>query len=189
MKLFITRHGQAEDNVRGITMGQRDSALTALGIQQARDKALNIKKLSRKINRIYASDLGRCMQTAQIIAEILGVQKVMPDKDLREISFGNYEGLPYDVIPKVKGGYMKRRFPGGESNEIMATRVIDMINHVYEINKDACVLIVLHSGPIAVILASYYSKNIQEMLDNKISNEEVIELQISNRLKHPMHTP
>lgn len=49
MKLLITRHGQAEDNVAGITMGQRDSALTPLGVEQAHNKALALKRLPIKL--------------------------------------------------------------------------------------------------------------------------------------------
>lgn len=176
MKLFLTRHGQAEDNVRGITMGQRDSKLTALGVRQVERKALEIKKLSQKIDHIYISDLGRCMQTAQIISDTLGLQEATSDKDLREISFGKYEGLPYDAIPHIEGGYMKARFPDGESDEIMATRVINAVNRIYEAGQDACVLIVTHSGPIAATLASYYGKDLQVMLDDKIGNEEMVEL-------------
>ena len=185
MKLLITRHGQAEDNVRGITMGQRDSKLTALGVRQAERKVLELKKLSQKIDYIYTSDLGRCMQTARIISDTLGLRKATSDKDLREISFGKYEGLPYDAIPYIEGSYMKVRFPDGESNNIMATRVIDAVNRIYEANKHACVLIVTHSGPIAAILASYYGKDLQAMLDDKIGNEEVVELQIHSKLADP----
>ena len=94
MKLLITRHGQADGNACGITMGQRDSKLTVLGVRQAERKALKIKKLSQKIDRVYTSDLGRSVQTAQIISDTLGLQKATSDKDLREISFGKYEGLP-----------------------------------------------------------------------------------------------
>ena len=186
MKLLITRHGQAEDNACGITMGQRDSKLTVLGVRQAERKALKIKKLSQKIDRVYTSDLGRSVQTAQIISDILGLQKATSDKDLREISFGKYEGLPYDAIPHVEGGYMKVRFPDGESNEIMATRVINAVNRIYEAGKDACVLIVTHSGPITVILASYYGRDLQAMLDDKIGNEEIVELQVDRKLANPI---
>ena len=113
MKLLITRHGQAEDNVAGITMGQRrDSALTPLGVEQAHNKALALKRLPYKIDCIYASDLGRCMQTAKIISDKLGSIEIIPDKRLHEIGFEKYEGLPYDAIPKVEGGYMQKRFPG-----------------------------------------------------------------------------
>jgi broad specificity phosphatase PhoE len=187
MKLFVTRHGQAEDNVRGITMGQRGSKLTALGVRQAERKTLELKKLSQKIDRIYTSDLGRCIQTAQIISDTVGLHEATSDKDLREISFGKYEGLPYDAIPHIEGGYMKVRFPDGESNEIMATRVIDAVNRIYEVNKDACVLIVTHSGPIAAIFASYYGKDMEEMLENKIDNNRVVELQVDRRLDYPIY--
>lgn len=95
-------------------MGQRDSKLTTLGIEQAYSKAIELKKLSQKIDYIYTSDLGRCRQTARIILNILGLPEAIPYKNLREISFGEYEGLPYGVIPKIEGGYMKVRFPGGE---------------------------------------------------------------------------
>jgi broad specificity phosphatase PhoE len=81
---------------------------------------------------------------------------------------------------------MKIRFPGGESNKIMAVRVIEAINCIYEANKDACVLIVTHSGPIATIFASYYGKNLGSTLKDKIGNEEVIELQIDSRLMYPL---
>lgn len=186
MKLIITRHGQAEDNVHAITMGQRDSALTTLGVQQAQSKTLALKELSYKIDLIYTSDLGRCVQTAQIISDALGLQETIPDKNLREISFGKYEGLSYSAIPQIEGGYMKVRFPDGESNGMMATRVIDTVNRIYDANESANVLIVTHSGPIAVVLASYYGKNLQEMLDNKIGNDEIIPLQINSQLTYPM---
>ncbi len=187
MKLLITRHGQAEDNVAGITMGQRDSALTPLGVEQAHNKALALKRLPYKIDCIYASDLGRCMQTAKIISDKLGSIEIIPDKRLREIGFGKYEGLPYDAIPKVEGGYMQKRFPGGESNEIMATRTIDAINYIYDASSKLCVLIMTHSGPISAILASYHNRDLREMLNEKINNEDIVKLQINNRLAYPAY--
>lgn len=187
MKLLITRHGQAKDNVTGITIGQRDSALTPLGVEQAHNKALVLGELPYKIDCIYTSDLGRCMQTAKIISDELGFVEVIPDKRLREISFGEYEGLPYDAIPKLESGYMQKRFPGGESNEIMATRIIDATNHIYDTNPKLCVLIVTHSGPISAILASYHDRDLREMLNEKINNEDIVKLQINSRLAYPMY--
>ena len=92
MKLLITRHGQAEDNVAGITMGQRDSALTPLGVEQAHNKALALKRLPYKIDCIYASDLGRCMQTAKIISDKLGSIEISRTKDCARSVLGNMRG-------------------------------------------------------------------------------------------------
>lgn len=186
MKLLITRHGQAQDNVSGITMGQRDSRLTALGVQQAKSKALQLEKSSQKIDYIYTSDLGRCTQTARVISSALGLPEAIPDKNLREISFGKYEGLPYSAVPHREDGYMEVRFPGGESNEEMVVRVIDAINRIYESNKEACVLVISHSGPIAAILASFYGKELQTTLDSKVGNEEIITLQVDSALAYPI---
>ena len=41
--IYIARHGQNEDNVRGILNGHRDLPLTDLGRQQARQLARHIK--------------------------------------------------------------------------------------------------------------------------------------------------
>lgn len=46
-------------------------------------------------------------------------------------------------------------------------------------------LIVTHSGPIAAVLASYYGKNLQATLDDKIGNEEIVEPQIDSKLVNP----
>lgn len=187
MKLLLTRHGQAEDNVNGITMGQRDSVLTPRGILQAKNKAAELKKLFQKIDYIYTSDLGRCLQTTQIIADELGIQNIIIDKSLREISFGSYEGLPYGAIPSKKGDYIKTQFPEGESNEIMSLRVIDAVNRIYEANKEGCVLVVSHSGPIAATLASYHAQDLQTMLDEKVDNEKIIDLQLNGKLSYPVY--
>ncbi|HBO64766.1 TPA: hypothetical protein DD425_02285 [Candidatus Saccharibacteria bacterium] len=186
MKLFITRHGQTEDNLNGITMGQKDSPLTATGIRQAKYKASLLKRKHLYIARIYSSDIGRCMQTAAILSEELGVEEVVFTEGLREIHFGVYEGLPYSAIPERKGGYMHVAFPGGESNETMSRRVIDAINRIYADNKLSNVLIVTHSGPLAAILASCHNESLATTLANKVDNKSVIELSIERPLGYPL---
>ena len=68
MKLIIVRHGETEWNTQDIAMGQLDSPLTLKGIQQAHAIAERLRRLS--FCALYSSDLGRAVQTVNIIAEI-----------------------------------------------------------------------------------------------------------------------
>src|SRR6266436_6513686 len=65
MKLIAIRHGETEWNVQGREAGQLDSVLTERGIQQARLVAGRLNRAA--FHALYSSDLGRAIQTAEII--------------------------------------------------------------------------------------------------------------------------
>jgi probable phosphoglycerate mutase len=65
MKAFVVRHGEAEWNLTGREMGHLDSPLTRLGLLQA--EALAAALRIHAVEIVYASDLGRAVQTAEII--------------------------------------------------------------------------------------------------------------------------
>jgi len=90
MKLVIVRHGETEWNVQHKVMGQLDSPLTSKGIRQA--KAIGDRLRRLKFTSLYSSDLGRAVQTANIIAEICE-KKIIFDAELREWNMGIFEGL------------------------------------------------------------------------------------------------
>lgn len=101
MTTYITRHGETKHNVEGLLQGWCDSPLTEKGIAGAVVLAKSIPLQNQPI--IKCSDLGRAVSTAQIIRETLGIKEdVIVDPNLRERSFGRYEGKPinelYDVI-------------------------------------------------------------------------------------------
>src|SRR5688572_3242268 len=92
MQLFIARHGQNEDNVHGILNGRRDLPLTELGREQARQLATGIKEAGLEFDVIFSSPLSRAYETAQIIADELGVQKPVVLELLIERDFGEMTG-------------------------------------------------------------------------------------------------
>lgn len=185
MKLILTRHGQTVSNVQGVTMGCLDSALTPLGLRQANMKGEELSNTN--IDAIYSSSLGRSRKTAETIQTHLSknIDLVLID-DLREIDFGVYQGRPYDDVPAIEGGYIVTPFPGGESNEGMARRVISTINDIYEANKEATVLIVTHSGPISAILAAQSGSALEDALNRKTNNSDVIELDMNQKFSSPL---
>lgn len=44
LNIYLARHGQDGDNIRGILNGHRDEPLTAKGVEQAREVADKIKE-------------------------------------------------------------------------------------------------------------------------------------------------
>ena len=64
--IYLVRHGQTNWNILGKTQGHGNSNLTEKGINQAKDLAESMIKYP--IDYIYSSDLGRAVETAEIIA-------------------------------------------------------------------------------------------------------------------------
>ena len=71
---YLARHGQTVWNTLGQTQGHGNSPLTELGELQAKDLAEAMKE--HKIDMIFSSDLGRAVQTAEIIGKEIGVWRV-----------------------------------------------------------------------------------------------------------------
>lgn len=91
MSLIFIRHGETEWNRQGRIQGWLDSRLTNAAICQTQQ--LSLPKLNSPI--IYSSDLGRAVETAQILARRL-TTKVVIDKRLRERCFGLLQGKVVD---------------------------------------------------------------------------------------------
>src|SRR4051794_25442226 len=89
-EILLIRHGETHWNKEGRMQGQNDSALTPLGLQQARHLGTRLKDVS--FTALYSSDLGRAHQTARCIADATG-HEVRADAGLRERCFGIFEGL------------------------------------------------------------------------------------------------
>jgi probable phosphoglycerate mutase len=126
----LTRHGriQLEDDQRRY-IGQLDLPLSGEGVRQAEALA---KRLSQTgITAVFASDLVRSRQTAEMIAAHGGIA-VSLRSDLREISLGEWEGCTFaDIIRRFPDEFRARgadiayyRVPGGESFADCSLRVV-----------------------------------------------------------------
>jgi probable phosphoglycerate mutase len=96
--MFVVRHSETLANTHSVFQGHTDSSLTPTGVIQAGSIARTLKKYDCK--RIVSSDLKRAAHTASLIAERTGLE-VTEDKDLREVYFGLWDGLPAEAIKKI----------------------------------------------------------------------------------------
>ncbi len=132
--LYLLRHGETEFNGEGRLQGPRDSPLTARGRAQARAHGALLKTLIAEPAawRVVASPLGRTMDTARLACAELGLPEAAIETDprLKEIAYGDWEGLTYDEAQtRYPDGWAARQrdrwgfvVPGGESYEMVAVR-------------------------------------------------------------------
>ncbi len=125
-KFWFLRHGETDWNARGLSQGRTDVPLNAAGIAQAHRAASLLQ--DRGIERIFASTLGRAIETARIIADKLGLP-FETDPDLCEVSFGTEEGQPMGNWYKdwVAGTYLPAGAEHFEDLRIRVRTVFDRI--------------------------------------------------------------
>lgn len=90
-RIYLVRHGVTEWNKQFRYQGSADIPLSAEGEEQADRVGLRLSQL--RVERIISSPLRRAMGTALRIAERVDVDNVEQWEDLREVDFGDWEGL------------------------------------------------------------------------------------------------
>ncbi len=149
--LLLVRHGETDWNRDHRWQGYTGPPLNNNGRQQARELAA---RLDGDIDAIYASDSDRARETAEIVAETLELP-VHADKRLREVNFGEWEGLTRDEIDRHYAGAFsrweacERPSPAGvEPDEDMAERVLRSLLEIAAGHAGGRVLVVTSGGPI-----------------------------------------
>ena len=150
--LLLARHGETDWNRDRRWQGHSDRPLNERGRRQARDLAARIEH--EELEAIYSSDSRRARETAEIVGARLGLP-VKTDARLREVSFGEWEGLTSDQIARRHADAFVRweagerpLRPGIEPDEAMAERVLEALREIAEEHPDGRVLVVTSGGPI-----------------------------------------
>ncbi len=143
--IYFVRHGESEANVRGIFAGQRnDSILTEKGRKQAENTAEEIIKEGINIDQIISSPLKRSTETAQIIADRLGLE-VATDKRITEYDMGTLSGTSWQAISSKT----LINAEGAEDIKLFAKRVFSCIKELSKQPEN--ILVVSHGGVIRVL--------------------------------------
>ncbi|KKQ38959.1 MAG: Isoleucine-tRNA ligase [Candidatus Moranbacteria bacterium GW2011_GWF2_37_7] len=152
---FFMRHAEAENNQKGLIgcwPEPKNFKLTKKGEEQVKKAVLKLKKENKgKIDIIFASDLQRTKDTAQAIAEALGVKRVIYDSRLREVIFGSYNGKSsreYHAFFKTKKDRFERAPHGGESWNEVRERIFEFLRKVDDKMEFKNILIVGHGDPL-----------------------------------------
>jgi len=137
---WFLRHGETDWNAQGISQGNVDIPLNAVGVAQARAAADKLR--NRGIATIVASPLSRARVTAEFVGEALGLQ-VAIDPDLREVSFGVQEGQGMSgwFADWVSGAFTPE---GAETFVALRRRAVAAANRAIE--QPPAVLVVAHGA-------------------------------------------
>jgi len=151
-RIIAIRHGETAWNAESRIQGQLDIGLNDTGRWQAR--RVGEALAGEDIKAVYSSDLGRAHQTAESIAEVMGVP-VVPSEGLRERSFGMFEGKTFDEIHETWPDHAqnwRRRIPewqppeGGESLIELRERVRRTMEELAARHPGEQIVVVAHGG-------------------------------------------
>jgi 2,3-bisphosphoglycerate-dependent phosphoglycerate mutase len=145
----IVRHGETEWNQLGLHQGVQNSPLTEKGLAQAYSVARALKKFT--FQKLYSSDLGRAVETAQIIGSVLNLGVIF-DKRLQERNLGCLGGLTIDEFSeqypedceKYLSGDPDYILPGGESIRQSYERSIACFEELAFRHQNENILIITH---------------------------------------------
>lgn len=154
----IVRHGEPVATSAGRCYGKLDVALSDRG--RAQVAAATNRVRTRGVQILYASPRIRATQSAEILADALGLPMVV-DERLAEIDFGRFEGLTYEAceaeFPELYARWMRAptqvQFPEGESFAQMKARVLAAGREYRDRHGRASVGIVAHGGVGRIVLA------------------------------------
>jgi alpha-ribazole phosphatase len=146
MELHLIRHTKVEVP-DSICFGQSDVAL-----RDTWRADLSLIQLPEDYHSVYTSPLKRCVQ----LAEFFNLNYIS-DSRLIEMSFGEWEMMPWDDIPpdQIQPWYedfINVTPPGGENLLSLKNRLqsfLDMIENLHPQNK---ILVITHSGVIRLFL-------------------------------------
>lgn len=170
-RIFLIRHGAtvltAEDRFAGAT----DVELSDEGREQVRRLALRLS--GEKISAIYASPLGRTMETASILAEPHGLPVAKCD-GLREISHGHWEQMTREEVerqyPTEAAAWNEDPYTfaptGGESGLAVTARALPALIDIVRKHPTSNVIIASHKATIRLLISSLMGFDPRRFRDN-----------------------
>ncbi len=157
-RFVLLRHGQTEHSVGRRYSGSSDPELTEEGVAQARRAAAAVAGLGT-IDCIVTSPSRRARATAQICADALGIGEVHEVEGVREVDFGDFEGLTRDEAGERHGEVFRDweastsvAPPNGESLTQLHRRVTRTRLKLQEKHAGETILVVTHVTPIKSVI-------------------------------------
>jgi broad specificity phosphatase PhoE len=180
-RVFMVRHGatilSAEDRFAGAT----DVPLSDEGREQTRSLAERLG--GERIAAVYASPLGRTIETAQILAAPHQLD-VQAREGLREISHGRWEQMTRHEVeekfPEEAAEWEKDPYTfaplGGESGLAVTARALPALIELVRQHPGQNILVVSHKGTIRLLLSSLLGFDPRRYRDNLDQNPAALNI-------------
>ena len=157
-RIYLIRHGETSNAGEVCFNGHFDVNLSDKGREQSLLLAKALRNLP--INAVYSSDLKRTQIGAKFIADGHNLKHV-PYKELRELAFGDWEGLSVSEVNRKYPEKLKERLEntelfkveGGESFSQLKDRVIPKFEQILTKHPSGNIVVLCHGGVIRIILS------------------------------------
>lgn len=167
-RIILTRHGETEWNLEGRVQGVMDSPLTEKGIHQAQVLANRLQ--GEGISVIYSSNLPRAIATAEEVRKILKLPEVLISADMRELSFGEWEGREWKNLrvdyPELFGIWEQSpdrvQIPGGESMQHVTERAWNFFSGLALKHPGQTLCIVTHGMTLQLLVKKALGISIED---------------------------
>lgn len=154
--IILMRHGEDDPSRLG---GWSDAGLSPLGVEQVRRAGEKLAGGGYAIRHIFSSDLPRTRETAEILADRLGLPVVLLE-EFRETNNGDLAGISKERFQAEYPGLYyssldwEQRYPNGESPRLFYQRIREAWRGFKPraLSLGGDVLLVTHGGVIGVIL-------------------------------------
>ncbi|MDY4920564.1 MAG: histidine phosphatase family protein [Phascolarctobacterium sp.] len=182
--IILVRHGEATHHTQHLTGGWTDSELTEKGKAQLRAAAEQLARDFAGVNltngqnyqlRILASDLKRAAESAQILADALGMRaKIEYCPFLREKNNGVAAGLTEEEAkylfckPATEQELDHRNYPGGETRREFYQRNVKGLWQCADMEHEN-LLIVAHKGTLQNIIFKWLGMDMEDVVAHNYS--------------------
>ncbi len=184
-KIHMIRHGEScWNSERRVQKNSSGVVLSERGKKQARLLGLRLKTIH--FDSVYSSDVERAAQTARTV---LGDEyPIVFSNELREISFGEWEGRLVSEIDKEIPGVMERWFQapskvfieGAEKYLDFHKRVIREIDRIVE-STSGDLLIITHGGVICTWLTHILGMDPDDIWSFSLPNTSITTVMLEFR--------
>ena len=178
-RIIAIRHGETAWNVDTRIQGQLDIPLNENGRWQAQ-RLGRVLAASESASAIYCSDLLRAWDTAQSIADSMGIRSISAP-GLRERGFGSFEGKTFvelEAAWPADTARLRQRDPewappGGENLKDFRTRVLDTTNELAAKHEGKQIVLVAHGGVLDVLYRNALGLELQATRSWELGNASV----------------
>jgi len=184
-QLLLIRHGQSTWNAQGRIQGWADPPLSETGLDQARKLAQRLIIEGYPIAAIYSSPLLRARQTAEQVAQALGLP-VQTDDRLKENGVGQFTGLTGQEVEQQFPEWVAARRaspawiapPDGEDRGGFASRTAAVMADIVANHSEQTVAVVSHGGILGAYLIHVLEMSIHRSSPFQFDNASLSIVQV-----------
>ena len=189
-ELILVRHGESTWNRDHLVQGQNDeSVLTETGREQVRAAAASLRGLG--VDLIVASDLARTVESARVVAEVLGLPVTL-EPALRERDYGVLEGGPVGQATPEQTGVADGRVvdafaapAGGESLWDVYARVGAFVERLVAERPGSRPVLVTHGGVVHALRPYCAGRSMTDEVWDRVTNASVWRVAVHARRGSP----